>query len=225
MNHDAHADDPSLLARRQMVERQVRARGINDERVLEAMMAVPREDFVPASQRHDAYADRALPVGHGQTISQPYIVAHMTEQLSVAPESRVLEIGTGTGYQTAILARLAHHVFTVERIAALQEEAKERLTALATKNVSYVVCDGSVGLPEHAPFDRIIVTAGAPSVPESLTAQLADAGILVVPVGERHAQTIYRVARGGARLIETATLPCRFVQLIGREGWGNGNSL
>jgi protein-L-isoaspartate(D-aspartate) O-methyltransferase len=219
MNETDRAAEESLIARRHMVERQIRRRGIDDERVIEAMMGVPRETFVPPEQRKNAYADGALPVAFGQTISQPYIVAHMTASLALTPACRVLEIGTGTGYQTAILARLAHHVFTVERIAVLQDEARNRLAALGIGNVSFFVCDGSVGLIEHAPFDRIIVTAAAPSVPASLTAQLADGGVLLVPVGGRAEQTIRRVVRSGSTLIETTTLPCRFVQLFGREGW------
>lgn len=184
------------------------------------MLSVAREKFLPASVKTSAYEDRALAVGHGQTISQPYIVAYMTEQLAVTAEARVLEVGTGTGYQTAILALLAGHVFTVERIADLHELARANLAPLALSNVTAVVGDGSLGLPAHAPFDRILVTAAAPRVPAPLTDQLVEGGILVMPVGGRAQQAIVRVVRKGERTVETPMLACRFVKLVGQEGWG-----
>jgi protein-L-isoaspartate(D-aspartate) O-methyltransferase len=203
-----------------MVEEQLRSRGIRDRRVLQAMANVPREDFLPPRIRSAAYEDRALPVEHGQTVSQPYIVAYMTEKLETSPDRRVLEIGTGMGYQTAILAMLSRQVYTVERIAALQELAVINLRAYP--NISFVVGDGSLGLPDHAPYDRIIVTAAAPSVPPALVDQLDDEGVLIVPVGGAAEQTIVRVVREGGRTRETAMLACRFVKLVGRAAWPNG---
>jgi protein-L-isoaspartate(D-aspartate) O-methyltransferase len=202
-----------------MVEQQIRRRGVCDERVLDAMLTVPREDFVPRSVRSAACDDRALAISHGQTISQPFIVAYMTEQLAVRPDARVLEIGTGTGYQTAILARLARHVFTAERIEALERQAAANLAKLNVTNVTMCVADGSLGLPTHAPYDRIMVTAAAPRIPSSLVDQLVDGGVLVIPVGSASEQTVVRVARKGQRTIETPTLACRFVKLIGEKAW------
>ncbi len=202
-----------------MVDEQIRGRGIRDPRVLEAMLDVPRDEFLPPSLGGSAYDDRAQSIGHGQTISQPYIVAFMTEQLSVSAEHTVLEIGTGTGYQTAVLALLAKHVRTVERIAALQQQAAASLERLGLTNVSMSVADGTLGLASSAPFDRVIVTAAAPKVPAPLVAQLRDGGILIMPVGAREEQTIVRVERRGTRTVETPLLACRFVKLLGREGW------
>jgi len=217
-------EDKCLAQRRRMVEEQIRRRGVRDERVLDAMLAVPREFFVPKRSRSAAFDDRALAVAHGQTISQPYIVAYMTEQLDTASDHRVLEIGTGTGYQTAILARLAKHVYTVERLSALREFASGNLGCIGVTNVTFSTGDGSLGLPEHAPFDRIIVTAAAPHVPQPLVDQLADGGVLVVPVGGGNEQTLLRVVRTEGRTVETATLACRFVKLIGVAAWGKPES-
>lgn len=222
MSNERREADKWLALRRRMVDEQIRRRGVGDPRVLDAMMAVPREKFVPSRVRAAAYEDRALPVAHDQTISQPFIVAYMTEQLSVTPDARVLEIGTGTGYQTAILATLAKHVFTVERIATLQQQAAARLADLNVPNITISCGDGSLGLPEHAPYDRVLVTAAAPSVPGPLTDQLVDGGVLVIPVGASAEQTIVRVVREGQRTIETPMLACRFVKLIGQEGWPIG---
>ena len=202
-----------------MVEQQIRRRGVRDERVLDAMLTVPREDFVPSGVRSAACDDRALAISHGQTISQPFIVAYMTEQLAVLPDARVLEIGTGTGYQTAILARLARHVFTAERIEALERQAAANFAKLNVTNVTMWVGDGSLGLPTYAPYDRIMVTAAAPRIPSSLVDQLVDGGVLVIPVGSASEQTVVRVVRKGQRTIETPTLACRFVKLIGEKGW------
>jgi len=207
-----------------MVDEQIRARGITNPRVLEAMEQVPRERFVPESQQPEAFADRALPIDCGQTISQPFMVASMTEHLCIESRHRVLEIGTGSGYQTAILARLASHVYTVERIAALQEKAHRLLESLGITNVSYRVGDGSVGWPEFEPYDRILVTAGAPEVPKPLLEQLVDGGRLVIPIGGRHEQTLTIVDRRGGKTIEMPRYACRFVQLIGREGWPELNA-
>jgi len=213
------SEDPALVARHRMVNEQIRARGITNPRVLEAMTTVPRERFVRTCDQRDALADRALPIDCGQTISQPYIVAAMTDALDVQPAHTVLEIGTGSGYQTAVLAFLAKHVYTVERIAELQEAAWRRLEALNIRNVSWRVADGTVGWPEYAPYDRIIVTASAPDVPDSLVAQLADGGRLVIPVGPAEQQMLVIVDRSGQSLTETRRLPCCFVKLLGQEGW------
>ena len=202
-----------------MVEEQLRARGVKNDRVLDAMMTIPRERFVPPGQRGQAYEDRALPIGQGQTISQPFIVAYMTAQLEPWPNHRVLEIGTGTGYQTAILAMLSGHVYTIERITALQQDGIEVLASLNLHNITFATGDGSVGLIDTAPYDRILVTAAAPKVPGPLIDQLVDGGCLVVPVGTTKEQTLIRVVRKGKRTIETRMLGCRFVKLIGTEGW------
>ncbi len=212
-------DNEWLALRRHMVEDHIRHRGVHDPRVLEAMIAIPREEFIPANVRTAAYEDRALPIGHDQTISQPFIVAHMIEQLSVKPDNRVLEIGTGTGYQTALLALLAGKVFSVERIPALQEQASRNLAPLNLTNITMSVGDGSVGLEAHAPFDRVIASAAAPEIPAALVDQLVDRGVLVMPVGGKTQQTIVRVVRDGSRTIETPGLACRFVKLIGQEAW------
>ena len=203
-----------------MVEADLRRRGIRDPRVLEAMTAVPRHRFVPEQERPHAYEDRALPLEKGQTISQPYMVAFMTEALRVGPEHRVLEIGTGSGYQTAVLARLAREVFTVERLPELQADARALLEGLGLGNVRFRVGDGSLGWPEHAPYDRILVTAGAPAVPPALERQLApDGGVLVIPVGDAEVQELVVLTRDGERWSSTPLLGCRFVPLVGDEGW------
>ena len=207
------------FARKRMVDEQIRARGITDPRVIEVMEQVPRERFMPASQVHEAFSDRALPIDCGQTISQPFMVASMTEHLDVHSQHCVLEIGTGSGYQTAILARLAAHVYTIERLAPLQEEAHRLLDSLGITNVSYLVGDGSLGWPEFAPFDRIIVTAGAPETPRALVDQLVDGGRLVIPLGGRSEQTLTVVDRREGKTIEMPRYACRFVQLIGRQAW------
>jgi protein-L-isoaspartate(D-aspartate) O-methyltransferase len=222
MADEKREKDRWLAPRRRMIEDQLRPRGIADKHVLDAMMTVPRERFLPSSIQDEAYDDRALPVGHGQTISQPYIVAYMTEKLAVTPADRVLEIGTGTGYQTAILALLARHVYTIERIPELRDKAARILGDLDLANISMSTGDGSLGLQAHAPYDCILITAAAPQVPASLVEQLAEGGRLVAPVGGAHEQTIVHVVRRGARSVETPLLACRFVRLIGKEGW-NGD--
>jgi protein-L-isoaspartate(D-aspartate) O-methyltransferase len=202
-----------------MVVSQIAARGIRDERVLEAMREVPRHLFVPESVQGEAYTDRPLGVGEGQTISQPYMVALMTETLAPEPTHRVLEIGTGSGYQAAILARLAAHVITVERHSALAEGAREVLAASGVTNVEVVVGDGTEGYPSAAPYDRILVTAGAPSVPPALTEQLADGGRLVIPVGTSSMQFLEIVERSGNSFTHHHGAACVFVPLVGRHGW------
>jgi protein-L-isoaspartate(D-aspartate) O-methyltransferase len=205
--------------RQAMVEQQLKSRGIKDTRVLEAMGRVPRHLFVPEPQRNHAYDDRPLPVGEGQTISQPYMVAWMTELLSLEGDEVVLEIGTGTGYQAAILGMLAKMVYTVERIPSLAQSAGERLARLGFKNVEVVVGDGTEGLREHAPFEAVIVTAGAPRIPEVLVEQLADGGRLVIPVGTSSMQMLTLVEKSGDQVAVHEQGSCVFVPLLGKHGW------
>lgn len=207
--------------RLEMVERQLRARGIRDERVLDAVARVPRELFLPPGQQHLAYRDQAVPISHGQTISQPYMVAVMTEALAPRPDDRILEIGTGSGYQTAVLAHLAATVHTIERYGPLAARAREILEGeMGIANVDFAVGDGTRGWPEEAPFDAILVTAGAPSVPASLKEQISpDGGRLVIPIGPRGTQDLYRYVLTGTELVGENLLPCRFVPLVGEEGW------
>lgn len=219
MTNASTKNEPHPQRRRTMVDKQLRPRGISDPRVLDAMMTIARELFVPSDLRNSAYENRALPVGLGQTISQPFIAAFMTQQLGLTPSSRILEIGTGTGYQTAILAMLSAQVYTVERFSALMEGARKNLEHLNLTNITMSVGDGSVGLPQEAPFDRILVTAAAPSTPLALVDQLVDGGVMVIPVGGSAEQTIVRVTRHATGTTETELLPCRFVKLVGKEGW------
>ncbi len=205
-----------------MVERQLRARGIRDERVLEAMGRVPRHAFMPAPLRYLAYHDRAVSIGKKQTISQPYMVALMTELLRLRPDDRVLEIGTGSGYQTAILAELAAEVVTIERHAVLAERARAAVASLGYTHVTVIVGDGTQGHAERAPYDAILVTAGAPKAPPSLEAQLAIGGRLVCPVGPREVQELVRIVRMPHGLEREAGIQCSFVPLIGEEGWDAG---
>lgn len=205
--------------RKRMVEEQLRARGIRDERVLDAMAEVPREIFVSPENRASAYGDFPVPIGAGQTISQPYIVAAMLEKLELRPSDRVLEVGTGTGYQAAVLGRLAAEVWTVERHPELAAKAQEILAQLYIGNVNVVQGDGSRGLPEHAPFDKILVAAAAPRIPQALIDQLADGGRLVVPVGTPDEQQLQVVRKIGDQISVTPHELCRFVPLIGDEGW------
>ena len=202
-----------------MVDEQLRARGVKNDRVLDAMMTIPRERFVPPGQRTQAYEDRALPIGQGQTISQPFIVAYMTNALRVEPNHKVLEIGMGSGYQTAILSYLTEHLHTVERIESLAKVARDRLAALGITHPHIHIGDGSLGWPECAPYDRIIVTAAAPSVPLALIEQLVDGGQIVIPVGESERQRLVSVWKRHGRTVEHPMIPCRFVKLVGKEGW------
>lgn len=207
------------LLRRRMVEEQIRRRGIRDERVLSAMEEVPRHLFVPKDIRHLAYVDEPLPIGEGQTISQPYIVAEMTAALRLSGGEKVLEIGTGSGYQTAILARLCREVVTVERLPSLSVDARKRLAEMEIGNVTYVVGDGSLGSPEHAPFDRILSAAASPDVPAPWLSQLSEGGIIVLPVGGRYEQELTRVTRAGSGTETEALGGCRFVPLVGMYGF------
>jgi protein-L-isoaspartate(D-aspartate) O-methyltransferase len=205
--------------RLEMVATQIASRGVRDPRVLDAMREVPRHLFVPASARHEAYEDRPVPIGESQTISQPYMVAVMTEALAPQDGHRVLEIGTGSGYQTAILCRLAAHVVSIERHATLAMRARAALASLGVTNVDIHVGDGTEGRTADAPFDRILVTAGAPAVPDSLRQQLADSGRLVIPVGPSGFQHVTIVDRVGDEFHERQGDACVFVPLIGRLGW------
>jgi len=205
--------------RARMVEAQLRARGIRDERVLAAMAKVPREPFVFSEDAPNAYGDFPLPIGQGQTISQPYIVAAMVEALQPRTEDRVLEVGTGTGYEAAILGELAAEVWTIERHADLAARARAILEELGYTNVHIVHGDGSLGLPELAPFDSILVAAAAPRVPDTLVAQLAEGGRLVIPVGTRLEQQVQLVRKIGGEITITPQDACRFVPLVGEQGW------
>lgn len=214
--------DPYEVARRRMVTEQLVSRGISDERVLEVMGRIPRHAFVSPGMEDQAYLDRPLPVGFGQTISQPLIVAMMTEELKLTGTERVLEIGTGSGYQAAILAELAKEVFTIERLSDLSIRARKVLYRLKYKNIKLRIGDGTRGWPEEAPFDRIMVTAGAPCVPCALKEQLSDGGLLIIPVGGEEIQHLDLIERSGNRFTEKGITSCRFVKLIGEQGWGNG---
>jgi protein-L-isoaspartate(D-aspartate) O-methyltransferase len=205
--------------RERMVEDQIRSRGIKDARVLEAMATIPRHVFVPSENRHLAYADAPLPIGHRQTISQPFIVALMTELLCLDGDETVLEVGTGSGYQAAILGRLAKRVYSLERIPELAEHARGILLELKVDNVEVLVADGSQGLPEHAPFGGIMVTAAAPRVPVPLKEQLADGGRLVLPVGEQAGQILECWERQGDDFRRDRVAPVAFVPLVGEHGW------
>lgn len=196
-----------------MVAEQIRARGVGDQRVLDALMRVPRDVFVPEAQRDEAHDDRPVPIGHGQTISQPYIVGYMTQALNVGPSHRVLEIGTGCGYQTAVLAELAAEVFSIELIPELADRARRTLEELHYSNVTIKAGDGHAGWPEHAPYDRILGAAAAESVPPALVEQLADGGILVMPIGTGY-QELRVLQKRGSDLDTLATLPVRFVPMI-----------
>lgn len=211
--------DPYRLLREEMVEFQLAARGIRDERVLQAMREVPRERFVDLLYLSRAYDDSALPIGWGQTISQPYMVAVMTEALELKGDEAVLEIGTGSGYQAAVLARLARRVFTIERIEPLAARARGLFEETGIRNVVVRSSDGTQGWPEEAPFDGIIVTAAAPAVPLPLVQQLAEGGRIVVPVGDLAFQELVIGRMEGGRLATRVSTGCVFVPLIGRFGW------
>jgi len=202
-----------------MVEEQLRARGIHDARVLRLMAAVPRHLFVDPTFSGRAYSDHALPIGQEQTISQPYMVALMTQSLGLEGDEKVLEIGTGSGYQTAMLAELADRVFTIERIPEIGIAARERLTQMGYSNVIFRIGDGSMGWREMSPFDRVIVTAGAPRIPSFLEEQLRIGGWGIVPVGDASNQSLVRATRTERGLTEEVLCSCTFVPLIGREGW------
>ena len=206
-------------ARERMVRQQIAARGIRAERVLDAMRSVPRHLFVPLESRHSAYMDGPLSIGQGQTISQPYIVALMTEALELRGHERVLEIGTGSGYQAAILSQLASHVYTIERIPELASRAQDLFRQLGYDNISMHVGDGTLGWLEHAPYEAIIVTAAAPEIPRPLTDQLAEGGRLVAPIGGSWSQSLVRVRKQRGHLRRQELTSVAFVPLIGQHGW------
>ncbi|MBI2877735.1 MAG: protein-L-isoaspartate(D-aspartate) O-methyltransferase [Candidatus Tectomicrobia bacterium] len=215
------SEDPFREDRVRMVRLQLQRRGIIDPRVLQAMEEVPRHRFVPPEYQHLAYQDSPLSIGEGQTISQPYMVALMTQVLQPQLWEKVLEIGTGSGYQAAVLSRLACRVYTVERFPQLAQRAEEILRELGCANVDVVVANGSLGLPERAPFDGIVVTAGAPQVPLQLLDQLAEGGRLVIPIGDRSNQVLYQIVRHHGRFTRNALIDCVFVPLIGLEAWAD----
>lgn len=202
-----------------MVKTQLIPRGIKDERVLNAMKKVSRHLFVDESLHFMAYEDMALPIGEGQTISQPYMVAIMTELLELKGNEKALEVGTGSGYQAAILAELAKEIYTIERFAALAKRAEERFNSLGYNNIHIRVGDGTIGWSEEAPFDRVIITAGTPKIPDPLIEQLSDGGIIIAPVGERFSQQLLKVKKLKDELLEQYHTPCVFVPLIGAYGW------
>lgn len=212
-NHDYR------LARERMVRTQLIPRGIKDKGVLAAMEKVPRHRFVEEALVGEAYNDHPLPIGHKQTISQPYIVALMTEALELTGREKTLEIGTGSGYQTAILAELSGKVCTVERIRALMLQARKILAELGYTNILFKAFDGTLGWEEHAPYDAIIVTAGAPKIPEPLIEQLAERGRLVIPTGNRFSQELIKITKIKGKLVQKSLGGCRFVNLVGIHGW------
>ncbi len=213
------SEQSHIKARQQMIRLQLSARNVSDPQVLKVMGQLPRELFIPEQWRHAAYEDRAVPIGSKQTISQPYMVAFMTQKLQLSSQHKVLEIGTGCGYQTAILAKLVAQVYTIERIEALSQRARTVLETLQIKNVHYLLGDGCLGWEQFAPYDRIMITAGAPDVPELLSDQLCDGGIMIVPTGPVEGQTLMQVVKQGPELKKTALLGCRFVKLYGRQAW------
>jgi len=214
--------DSYVAPRRNMVESQLRARGIRDERVLAAMLHVPRHEFISEDYRDQVYEDHPIPIGEGQTLSQPYIVAIMLEALKLDPSDAVLEIGTGSGYQTALLSELTRRVYSVERHALLARTAQATLARLGYTDVEVMLGDGSHGLSERAPFDAIVVSAAAPQIPPPLFDQLREGGRMVIPVGPAHAQDLQLVRKHGGQPVVADLEGCRFVPLIGSEGYSSG---
>lgn len=215
--------DPFEVARRRMVTEQIIPGGVRDPKVLEAMKKVMRHAFVNPGMENQAYEDRPLQIGFGQTISQPLMVALMTEALRLSGSERILEIGTGSGYQAAVLAEIAKEVYTVERISELSIRARKVLYRLRYNNIKLRIGDGTLGWPEEAPFDSIIVTAGAPALPQKLIEQLADGGRLVVPVGDAELQYLEVLERAGKEIRKRSVTACRFVKLVGAQGWSEGD--
>ncbi len=207
--------------RERMVEEQIVARGIKSKPVIDAMRTVPRHLFVDKTYYPQAYNDYPLPIGNDQTISQPYMVAAMTEELKLTGKEKVLEVGTGSGYQTAILALLSHKVYTVERIANLTMKARKTLDSLKFSNINFAVRDGCMGWSDYAPYDAIMVTAGAPDVPTALIQQLADNGRMIIPVGSEYTQVLNRVEKRRGRVHRIELFGCTFVPLVGKGGWNN----
>jgi protein-L-isoaspartate(D-aspartate) O-methyltransferase len=211
--------DEFASARRAMVEDQVRRRGVASPRVLEAMLSVPRHEFVPDEFRADAYADKPLPIGEGQTISQPFMVGAMTEALELTGSERLLEIGTGSGYQAAVLSLLAREVISIECHTSLALAAQERLERLGYANVHVHNGDGSLGFIDAAPYDAIVITAAAPGIPPLLASQLSEGGRLVIPVGSQESQELLQARKEGGALQSRVLFDCKFVPLLGRYGW------
>lgn len=209
-------------ARERLVET-LRSKGIRDLAVLRAFEKTPRHAFVPTGLRHRAYEDSSLPIGNGQTISQPWVHARYLELLELTGRERVLEVGTGSGYQTVLLAHLVEQVFTIERIPALLQQARDAVQNAGVRNVSFLLGDGTVGWREYAPYDAILVGAGAPSLPQPLVTQLADGGRLLVPIGDREEQKLMLVQRRGDGVETKEVAPVRFVPLVGSHGWSLGN--
>jgi protein-L-isoaspartate(D-aspartate) O-methyltransferase len=205
--------------RKRMVERQLLPRGIHDPLVLKAMEKIPREAFVPDDLRESAYGDNPLPIGEGQTISQPYIVALMTEALELKGPEKVLEIGTGSGYQAAVLAEIVQEVYSVERVTSLTEKAKQILGRLGYANIHFKVFNGTLGWPEHSPYDAIMVTAGAPEIPETLVEQLKEGGRLVIPVGDSLSQDLLKIRKVRGKPLTEDLGAVQFVRLVGEHGW------
>ncbi len=215
---------PRAEERKIMVERQIAARGIHDPGVLAAMLEIPRHLFIPPPYDRAAYDDNPLPIGNGQTISQPYIVALMTELLHPKPTDNVLEIGTGSGYQAAILSRLVKRLTTIERITSVADMAKRNLKTLGIENAGVIEGDGTLGYPDNAPYDGIIITAATPEIPRPLIGQLADGGVLVAPVGGRDIQDLITLHKQGQSIKQVSHGGVRFVPLIGQHGWENNGS-
>jgi len=208
------------ISRRKMVETQIVARGVKDRRVIEAMLRVPRHLFVQEAMAGQAYSDNSLPIGEKQTISQPHMVALMSEMLELKGVERVLEIGTGSGYQAAVLSHLARRVYTIERIPTLASRSRKLFDSLGLTNISMKIDDGTIGWETEGPFDAIIVTAGAPDIPNALIEQLAVGGCMVIPVGDQQDQVLHRVRKmEDGTVMQEKSVPCRFVKLIGRDGW------
>jgi protein-L-isoaspartate(D-aspartate) O-methyltransferase len=216
---NAGQPDPYFDVRRRMVEVQLRDRGIRDERVLDAMLRIPRHEFVAKEYKSQAYEDHPIPIGESQTISQPFIVAVSLQALNLQGNESVLEIGTGSGYQTVLLAALARNVYSIERHAALAATAEAALNKLGTNNVKIIVGDGSYGLPEFSPYDAILVSAAAPVIPRSLIDQLADEGRMVIPVGPQYSQELQLVRKRAGKPVVEVIEGCRFVPLIGAGGY------
>jgi len=218
-NEYMQTSDPFLKQRLSMVESQIERRGIDDERILAAFREIPRHLFVPSDQQMHAYGDHPLAIGHSQTISQPYIVALMTSCLVLEGDEKVLEIGTGSGYQTAVLANLTHSVYSVELIPELSHQARKNINALGINNIDLRVGDGSLGWPDHQPYDRIIITASAPAIPQEIKQQLKDGGLIAAPVGKRWRQNLEVWKRDGDEFNKKTILPVAFVPLRGKYGW------
>ena len=216
--------DKYASRRKSMVEDFVRNMGVTDEKVLEAMRKIPRHLFMDPALEDRAYDDWAGPIGSGQTISQPYTVGMLAQLAKLTGKEKTLEIGTGSGYQTAVLASLSDSVMTVERFADLSNSARKVFNRLNFKNIICIIGDGSLGLPKHAPFDVIVVTAGSPKIPEPLALQLSEGGRMVIPVGDQSGQRLHVVTRKGDRFLVARKEPCSFVPLVGEHGWNQGKS-